>query len=195
MLLERFICKDFCFLNEKRKMTSRKSQIWVSAVLYLTLGIVAISLLLAAAIPVINKMRDRNTMAQTKELMFTLDETIRTVLSEGPGSQRELSPFTIKSGYLFIDDSENKVVWTMETSAVLMEPNIQIQEGVLNMTLHSTKIEDKYNIELLLPYEGFIDIEISPNIANPLSGRYSLIIFHTGAVNADGEPIIRFNVI
>lgn len=179
----------------KSRKKSRKSQIWVSAVLYLALGIVAISLLLAAAIPVINRMRDRNTMAQTKELMFTLDETIRTVLNEGPGSQRELSPFTIKSGYLLIDDADNKIVWTLETSAVLLEPDIAIQEGALNMTLHSTKIEGKYNIELLLPYKGTIDLEISQSIANPLSGRYSLVITHTGIVNTDGEPIIRFNVI
>jgi len=176
-----------------RKKGTKKSQIWVSAVLYLVLGIVAISLILAAIIPVVNRMKDRNIFAQTKDLMFTLDETIRTVASEGPGSQRELAPFTVSAVYLFINDTSDNIIWTMETSAVIAEPNTQIQEGALNITLQDTKIKGRYIIKLLLPYNN-IDLAISSSIANPISGKYSLIVKHAG-FNPLVGPIIEFRVV
>src|SRR3989344_3360128 len=116
-------------------MKAKKGDIWVSAVLYLTLGVIAIALILGAAIPLINKIKDRNTVAQTKEVLFTLDEAIRRVANEGPGSQRELSPFTINAGKLTIDQTAEVIKWELETEAVIQEPNIELKEGVLTLKL------------------------------------------------------------
>ena len=85
----------------------KKGEIWISAVLYTAIGIVAMTLILAAGIPLINKIKDRNTFAQTKELMYVFDESIRTVISEGLGSQRELSPFNIQRGDLYINENSS----------------------------------------------------------------------------------------
>ena len=50
----------------------KKGDIWISAALYFGLGIVVLSLILAAGLPVINKLRDKNIIIQTKEIMFKL---------------------------------------------------------------------------------------------------------------------------
>ena len=80
-----------------------KGQVWISAVLYIAIGIVAISLILSAGLPLIYKMRDRNTVMQTKDLLHTFDSSIRQVASEGLGSQRVLDPVIIKGGKLSVE--------------------------------------------------------------------------------------------
>ena len=39
---------------------NKKGDIWVSAILYFGLGIIVIAILLAAGLPVINKLKDKN---------------------------------------------------------------------------------------------------------------------------------------
>ena len=78
-------------------------EVWVSAVLYLALGLILITIVLAAGIPLINKIRDRNTVAQTKDILFVLDKNIRTVASEGTGSKRYVSPVNIDAVELVFD--------------------------------------------------------------------------------------------
>ena len=43
------------------KRIKKSGQIWISAVIFITLGIVAISLILAAAIPLVGKIKDKNS--------------------------------------------------------------------------------------------------------------------------------------
>ena len=164
----------------------RKAQIWVSAVLYIALGVIAIIVILNAGIPLINKMRDRNIVAQTKELMYTFDRNLREVTSEGPGSRRWLAPLEIKKGNLLVDEEDNNLVkWNMETTAELMETDITFQEGTLTLYLNQLPIQDKFLINLELDY------------GNPFSGRYSLLIEHTGEysdVNGKLLPDIKIGI-
>src|SRR3989344_7822865 len=99
----------------------KKGVVWISAIIYMGLGIVAITLLVGAGVPIINKMRDKNTFYQTKELMHDIDKAIFEVVSEGPGSRRFLSPVNIRKGELFIKDNleGNVIKWKMETEAIL----------------------------------------------------------------------------
>lgn len=165
----------------------KKGDIWVSAVLYIALGIVAISLILAAAIPAINNMKDRNTVVQTKELLYSLDKSIRDVASEGPGSQRDLSPLVIKAGKLYVDeDGDNKIKWSMETKAFILEPDVKIKEGSVSILLENTNIEGRYLVTLELDYKDVAKIclgtclEEESKVRNPLSGSYSLVVRNTG---------------
>jgi len=57
----------------------KKGQIWISAVLYIALGVVAISIVLSAGVPLINKIKDKNTIVQTKDILFAVDNIIRKV--------------------------------------------------------------------------------------------------------------------
>ncbi|MBU4502978.1 MAG: hypothetical protein KKA79_10370, partial [Nanoarchaeota archaeon] len=101
----------------------KKGQIWVSAVLYIALGMIVITLILSAGVPLINKMRDRNTITQTKTVMFDLDNNIKAVVNEAKGSTRFLSPVDINSGQLFIDQAgSNTTEWVMRTSNRMIEP-------------------------------------------------------------------------
>ena len=68
----------------------KKGDIWISAVLYMGLGIIILTIILSAGLPVINRIRDKNLAIDTKESMFTIDKNIREVYNEGPGSQRPL---------------------------------------------------------------------------------------------------------
>ena len=86
---------------------------WISAVLYIALGTVAITIVLSAGVPVINKIKDKNTIIQTRDIMLSLDNIIREVRDEGTGSRRVISPFTIKGGSMFIKDNENKIVFML----------------------------------------------------------------------------------
>jgi len=173
-------------------MKSQKGDIWVSAVLYLTLGVIAIALILGAAIPFVNKMKDRNTIAQTKEVLSILDETIRLVANEGPGSQRELSPFTIGAGKLTIDAATEEIKWEMETEAITQELNTPLKEGVLTLTLSDTRTEGKYSMLISAQYTS-INLTLSSSLSNPFTGKFSVLVRHSGRFTAN-KPEIEIHI-
>jgi hypothetical protein len=163
--------------------------IWVSAVLYLALGVIVLIIILNAGIPLIKRMTERNIVSQTKDIMFTLDKNIKTVVSEGPNSRRVLSPFTIDEGNLYINSSD--IWWEMETSDRMMEPNIAISEGVLKIILSPTKQIGKYIINLNLNYKDITKLE--SNGKGPFSGKYNLVVTHSGRYESN-MPIVTFNI-
>mgnify|MGYP001580435635 FL=1 len=174
----------------------KKGDIWVSAVLYIALGVIAITVILAAGLPLIQKMKDRNTVSQSKELMLILDETIRRVASEGPGSQRQLSPFVVKVGQLYIDEKDaagigsDIIDWKAETSALVMEPGIDKKEGNLIVRLEETHVEDVFEVNLKLDYREFLDINLVSEFGNPFAGEFSLLVKNTGKFSDAGLPTI-----
>ena len=170
-------------------MQAKKGDLWVSAVLYITLGVIAIALILGAAIPLINKIKDRNTVVQTKEVLFTLDETIRRVANEGPGSQRELSPFTINAGKLTINPVTEMIKWELETEAVIQEPGVDLREGVLTLKLEETRTEGRYNMTIETQYNG-IDLNLTSQFNNPFTGKFSVLVQHSGRFTANKPEIV-----
>ncbi|MDD5331844.1 MAG: hypothetical protein PHE43_03425 [Candidatus Nanoarchaeia archaeon] len=178
------------------RRNKKGAAIWVSAVLYMALGLVAITLVLSAAVPLINKIRDKNTFIQTKELFFQMDENVKKVASEGPGSRRVLSPLEVSKGNLTIDTTNEKILWSLTTNNKMMEPDIVFREGPVNMELKQSIIEDEYVINLELNYTGFTDLEFSENIqyGNPFIGTYSMTIEH-GGFNDEDLPIVSINMI
>ena len=173
-------------------MRSKKSVIWVSAVLYIAMGVIVISILLTAAIPVVNKLKDKNTFIDTKRLLYVLDNNIKTVAKEGPGSQRELNPFVLNAGKLFIYDNNETIVWTMETTADLIEPEVSISEGVLELYLEKTPVVGKNVIKASMEY-GSYDLKLSSPFKPPFSGRYSVLVKHAGNYTLN-KPVIEINV-
>ncbi|MBS3117768.1 hypothetical protein J4430_02720 [Candidatus Woesearchaeota archaeon] len=168
-------------------------EVWVSAVLYLALGLILITIVLAAGIPLINKIRDRNTVAQTKDILFVLDKNIRTVASEGTGSKRYVSPVNIDAGELVFDSDQDRLSWSMTTSNKLAEPSLTLQEGVLFLRLDETPISDEYKVNLWLDYLNLYDLFMVSDFSNPFSGTYSLSIENNGTY-ANGRPTIVLRV-
>ena len=165
--------------------------IWISAVLYIALGIAAISLVLAAGLPLINNLKDKNTIIETKEIMFTIDNTIRQVLSEAPGSRRTLY-LEIQKGNLYIDeDGNNKIIWTMKIKALIQEPEIIIEEATLKTYLNESIIIGEYQANLELDYSD-IDIRLDSSNKNPFSGPINLIVEYNKVEN--NLPVIVIKI-
>lgn len=159
-----------------------KGQIWISAVLYLALGIIILTIVLAAGTPVINNMKDKYTLTQTKEIMVTLDDNIRTVYNEGPGSQRPVK-LKIGKGEFIIDDEYDNITWTFTTSFQVSELDTKINEDNLGIVTIDTGIEDQYETTLSLDYNGTLDLNYSATTAT-LSGSHRLLITNIG-----GDPL------
>ncbi len=171
----------------------KKGQIWISAVLYIALGVVAITIVLSAGVPVINKIKDKNVIIQTRDIFLTLDNIIREVRDEGPGSRRIIEPFTIKGGSLFIKPEENKILWEMKTATVFTEPcgktrlecetkELIVKEGPVSMYETTTIVEDEYVMHLELSYEKVAVLELVGDTGRnaPLLGKYNLKIENKG---------------
>lgn len=186
----------------------KKGQIWISAVLYIALGVVAISLILTAGIPLMNKMKDRNTVIQTRDIFTALDNAIMEVRNEGVGSRRVL-PIMIKGGTLLIDSSQTveELRWKMKTEAWLVEPcpergddkrsicdgdGYVLKEGNTYQYQTSTIVEDEYEARLEIIYLDKVDLET--NNVNPLSGRYSIAIENQGSTDPLKPPKIYLQI-
>ena len=178
----------------------KEGQIWISAVIYIALGVIAIALLAAAAVPLVKKMRDRNTFEQTKDLMSEIDDAIRQVVAEGPGSQRFLSPINIKKGELYISGRGNDIQWTMETKAVLQEPNSEIESGGLILRFDEDElIKDQYDAEIAI--ESFTPRKIilyvngvNDGEAPDLTGTFSITITNNGILVDSDLTIVNIVV-
>lgn len=175
----------------------KKAEVWVSAVLYIALGVILITIILNAGLPLINKLRDRNTIVQTRTVMTNLGNNIRVVANEGPGSRRYISPLSIESGALRIDEVNDKIIWDMQTNAKLIEPGVNFTEGDIVTYLLPTSTEDQYNINLELKIGSIANITLSSDtpVGSPLVGTYSIVIEHTGNYDSRGLPIINVRVV
>ncbi len=180
-------------------MRRMRGQIWISAILYFALAIIILSLVLAAGVPLVNQLKDRNTVAETKNILFTIDEAIQIVVREGPGSQRELSPLSLTAGQLFIEEVNDTIRWELETSAQVMEVNVPIKEGVLDLFLKQTVVKNNYILLVERKYENSVDIDLESQYGSPFSGRFSMLVTHNGtfSTNAGGiaMPVVRVTVL
>jgi len=175
----------------------KKADIWISAALYFGLGIIVVTLILGAGLPLIERLKDKNVVLETKEVMFALDNDIRQVIRQGPGEQRALT-VSIKKGDLVIDYNNEKIIWTYTTTALLSEPGQTIKESNLDILSEPTKTKKEYLIILTLDYNpqpkkladlrnGNKDLTISnpPETPITVSGNNKLIIKNLGASSTD----------
>jgi hypothetical protein len=125
--------------------------IWVSAILYFAMGVILLTIILAAGLPAISKMKDSYTVRQTKDLMITLDSNIRTIYHEGPGSQRTVK-INLGRGEFFIKEDEDYIQWDIQSSAIISEVDVPIQEGSLQILTSSSGVDDNYGVSLILNY-------------------------------------------
>ncbi len=169
-------------LRRQRSTRCKKGQIWISAALYTALGLILITLILSVGMPFVNKIKDRNTILQTKNILFEVDKLVREVDLEGVGSRR---PFFVDIGegdFLIKNEgAEEKIIWTLiskeklgiESGNSVGELGPLIEEGSLK--IQSKKVGQGFEISLWLDYKDIIDIESN---LKQLSGQYNLIIEH-----------------
>lgn len=154
----------------------KRGEIWISAALYIGIGIVLVTLILSVGIPLVNKIQTRNTVLQTKDVMFKFDKLIRDVYLEGLGSRR---PFfiDIKEGEFLIDKNDNNwMEWIIEAEDNLgVEPDLDlpIKEGNLNMKAET--VGEGFRIHVWLDFSELVDIESD---LESLTGKYNLVVEH-----------------
>ncbi len=172
----------------------KKGDIWISAVLYMGLGVIILTIILSAGLPVINRIRDKNLAIDTKESMFTIDKNIREVYNEGPGSQRPLI-LEIKKGDFNIFENENEINWTIESSVQLSDLDTLIQEGTLSIYSTKTPSED-YKITFGLNYNSLNLVLDLTSPINTFSGTNKLIILNQGEISSNpGKVTIQISII
>ena len=156
----------------------KKGDIWISAVIYIALGVIILSLVLAVGIPTIQKMKDNAVAKQTKELMLTIDNNIRTVYNEGPGSQRQVK-IKIGSGTFDIDQAAETIIWQTRTKAVLSEPDVVISEGNLKIETRKSVQKGEYDLFLILNY-SLLDLDLAYDGIGSIKGTSLLSIINNG---------------
>lgn len=118
---------------------SRKSQIWISAVLYLLLISIVIIIVIEGGTPVLNNLRDKSVFVQTRDNFVSIDKHIIDISNAGPGSQR-IVPLEIKKGELSLGN--NQLKWEMDTKSAVIQPKSSIALG--NLRLGSDSDVDAY---------------------------------------------------
>ncbi len=155
---------------------NNRGDIWISAALYTAIGVIMVTLILSVGMPFVNKLKARNTVLQTKNVLYEFDSAIRSVYNEGFGSRRPLF-VEIGEGDFTIDGVNERISWKIISDEKLgIEPDLPkpIEEG--NLKISSRSLGQGFEIELFLDYNGNIDIESNLKL---LSGKYNLVIEHT----------------
>lgn len=154
----------------------KSGDVWISAVLYMALGMIILTIILATSLPIIKQLKDKNNVVQTKNLMADLDENIRTVYSEGPGSRRPIK-LDIGRGNFIIDEQGSTITWNLESTYLESEPGIVFREGHLSIWTESTPVQETYNIYLQLNYTSLINLTTD---ITTISGPYDILITNLG---------------
>lgn len=170
----------------------KKADIWISAVIYMGVGIAILSIVLAIGIPVINRIKDKNTAIETEELMLSLDEKIRAVYNEGPGSRRPFK-FDLNKGSLEIDAQVDIIKWNFDTSVLLSEPDVEIRQGNLVVFTQDTGIKDQYTTSFILNYTNILDITLDAP-SSSFSGSNNLLVTNIGSLNQSLPNILITSV-
>jgi len=162
------------------KQNKKGAAVWISAVLYFGLGVILIAIILGASLPTINKIRDKNIITQTKEIMHNMDAAVREVVRQGPGSQRVMD-VQIKKGQFIIDPIQETMTWTYNSKVAISEidETTEIQEGSLKIHTKSGIEEGTYDIQIQLTYTSIADIQFS-NPTQTIEGLSSLSIKNEG---------------
>jgi len=183
---------------------NKKGDVWVSTVIYIAISITVLTIILLAALPLIDKLKDRNITVQTKNILMQIDKNVREVVSSGPGAKRVLSPVVIDAGILDFDRQNSVINWTLNTKDMFAEPGILKQEGsiftiVYQRTVGGAKVEGEYIVSHYLDYREnpTIQIEFAQNsLRPPFTGRFTMTIKNIGPIQSGVVliPRVEFDV-
>ena len=169
----------------------KSGTIWVSAVLYMGLGIILVSIIIAIGVPAVDKLKDKSTISQTKDLFQKLDNNIREVYNEGEGSQRPIK-LDFGRGQAKIDPSTDTISWELETKTLLSQPGYVIKEGNIEISTETTNIKENYLVNLKLNYSSTLDLVY--NGTPSFSGIKRLSIINIGG-QLPGYSLPRIEII
>lgn len=162
----------------------KKGQIWISAALYIALGIIVITVVLTSGLPLINKIQAKNTLLQSKKVMYDLDNTAREVMLQGAGSKQKIY-VEIKKGELIIDPITNdkkRIIWSfLSKYNPGIEVDREINEG--NLQLTNQKKGNEFEISIISDLTDFLGSGVELRYDEQaekkvIMGSYNLVVEH-----------------
>ena len=123
-------CAQRAAAGQRYSATTKRAEIWISAVIYVLVTVVILVLVLEAGIPLINGMREKAAYSRAKETLSSLDKQIEEVAREGQGSQRVIS-LEVAKGEVSVQGQ--KLRWKLETDSKILEPRTKVDLGNLKV--------------------------------------------------------------
>jgi type II secretory pathway pseudopilin PulG len=146
-----------------------KAQVWVETVVYTLIGLTIIAIILAMAMPQIDKMKDKAIIEQTVVALNNLDSKISDV-SQTSGTSGVVN-FKIGKGKLEINSTSNSIKYILEdTKLEGSEPGVEITQTPI--ILLTEKMASRFKISLTMNYKNL-------NITN--KGGEVIKTLHAGA--------------
>ncbi|MEK6890790.1 MAG: hypothetical protein AABX03_01500 [Nanoarchaeota archaeon] len=178
--------KELKVLLGKRFPKTKLGQIWVETVIYTLIGLSLLGILLAFAVPEIQKQKDKAVISATINAMSELDNNIVDVRRNGVGNVREMS-FLINRGSLVVDSPNDKIAFVIEDSSfVYSEIGRDVVLTGTNLKVLTEKNGKKNRITLTLDYRSGTRTNITYNGVDneksltPASISYNFIIENLG---------------
>jgi len=133
-----------------------KAQIWVSAIIYTMVAIIALVLILNTGVPLLTELKDRAVMSKIKDAMLDLDSHITDLATQGEGSQASVS-FEIRDGEVKFQN--NQIIWEVETDTEIISPRTSTKSGNLviasNANVRTYDITNYYIMETAIKNDSF----------------------------------------
>ncbi|MEM4397302.1 MAG: hypothetical protein QW757_01600 [Candidatus Woesearchaeota archaeon] len=115
----------------KNRNIKKKSQIWVSVIIYTLVSVLALTIVLNTGMPIINELRERASFNKIKDNMLFLDNTINDISKQAEGSQQNVF-FDVKEGEIYFKD--DSLIWEIETSNNILKSKTSEKIGNLIIT-------------------------------------------------------------
>lgn len=135
---------------------NRKSQIWISVIIYTLVSVLALVLILNTGIPILTEMKDRAVFSKIKDVMLDLDRHITEIANQGEGSQATVS-FEIRDGEVLF--SADQLIWELETKSKIISPRTKTVLGNLiissNANVRTYELSDSYMMNTSIEEDSF----------------------------------------
>jgi type II secretory pathway pseudopilin PulG len=128
-----------------------RGQVWVETVIYTLVGLSIIGIVLGAATPKINQLRDKAVIGQTFELMGAIDSKIAEVMNYGEGNKRSVG-VKVARGEFVIDAESDELKWIIQDSRYkFSEPGTPVENG--NFLILTEGEGSPYTVTISLDYD------------------------------------------
>ena len=162
----------------KKKFNSRKKgQIWISAIIYTLVSILALVIILNTGIPLLTELRERAVLERVRGIAIELDNQIREIASQGEGSQATAA-FDGRDGKVRFED--NEFIWEVETESELISPKTSTKLG--NLVIASNANIKTYETAGYYVMETRIENDTFRAVINKFGSSDSWVTFNTSQI-------------
>ncbi len=178
-------------------LSSKRSQVWVETAIYTLIGLTIIAIILSAAVPQIDKTKDKGVIKQTITALDILNDKIIET-EQSPGSIRIVN-FRMSKGRLEINSKNNTLIYILEdTRFELSQPGEEIAEG--NVIIRTEEHGSRFNVFLKMDYNSRLNITYSGEdnknmVLHPGTTPYRIQVENIGDQNSNDNTHIDLDLL